>query len=471
MEPTSHEPTPALPDDNPYQSPQTIDRSIAAQAPADGPPDSGRPTYVRFGVLFFLCTLALLLYIDRVCIGQAESWIREELRLDKEQMSWVFMAFTLAYCLFEVPTGHWGDRYGSRGVISRIVIWWSIFTALTGAAFGLWSMLLVRFLFGVGEAGAFPNAARVVTRWFPPAERGFARGAITTVSLLGGAAAPPLAAFLIGLVGWRWTFAVFGAMGVIWAAAFYRWYRDDPAEHPGTGAAERKHIGVEHTDQPGHESHPAIPWGLVVTSPNVWLLGTIMTVSATLFYMQFQWYPTYLKEARNLSEQQAGLFSGIVITGGAFGCILGGLFSDFIVRYTTNRRWSRSFCGGGMMLLSALSLWFVRYSENALVATVLNAAALFFLQVSIPTWWAVVAEISGKHGASMFGLMNSLGGVGVLTMTWLVGKVVNSRELAGIPKLECWRPVFDGVAIALAVGALCWLAVDATRSIVERKSE
>ena len=123
-----------------------------------------------------------------------------------------------------------------------------------------------------------------------------------------------------------------------------------------------------------------------------------------------------------------------------------------------------------MMLLSAACLWGVRYSEQAIVATLLNAAGLFFLQVSIPTWWAVVAEISGRHGASMFGLMNSLGGIGVLTMTFLVGKIVKARELAGIPKLQCWEPVFDGVAIALAVGALCWLFVDATRSIVERES-
>ena len=199
-----------------------------------------RPTYVRYGVLFCLCTLALLLYIDRVCIGQAESNIRASLEMSKADMSWVYNAFILAYCLFEVPTGHWGDRFGSRGVIARIVLWWSVFTALTGAAFGLWSLVALRFLFGAGEAGAFPNAARVVTRWFPAGERGLARGAITTTSLLGGAIAPPLAAWLIGLVGWRWTFSVFGLLGVFWTAAFYAWFRDRPSEHPGVNAAERE---------------------------------------------------------------------------------------------------------------------------------------------------------------------------------------------------------------------------------------
>ena len=248
-----------------------------------------RPTIVRFGVLFFLCTLALVLYLDRVCIGQAEKNIRETLHLTKEHMSWVYNAFILSYCLFEVPMGHWGDRFGSRGVIARIVICWSIFTALTGAAFGLGSLVAIRFLFGAGEAGAFPNAARVVTHWFPPAERGRARGAITTTSLIGGALAPPIAAYLIRLVGWRWTFSLFGLLGVVWAAVFYWWFRDDPHHHPAVNAAERELIGLPPTHDEGGGDHGSIPWLIVVTSPNVWLLGTIMTVSATLFYMQFQW--------------------------------------------------------------------------------------------------------------------------------------------------------------------------------------
>jgi ACS family glucarate transporter-like MFS transporter len=440
---------------SPYEAPQ-----------ADKLPAS-RPTWVRFGVLFFLCTLAVLLYIDRVCIGQAEKSIRDSLDLTKEHMSWVFNAFILAYCLFEVPTGHWGDRFGSRGVIARIVLWWSAFTALTGLAFGLWPLIAVRFLFGAGEAGAFPNAARVVTHWFPAGERGFARGAISTTSLVGGALAPPLAAYLIGIVGWRYTFAIFGALGVVWTAAFYRWFRDNPADHPAVNEAERLHIGTPLP--PGAEKeHMSIPWGIVLTSPNVWLLGSIIVVSATLFYMQFQWYPTYLKEARGLSDQNAAWFTSIVIFGGALGCVAGGLISDWIVRNLRDRKWSRRICGASVLLLAAAALSGVRYSEEAIVATLFNAAALFLMQIAIPIWWTVVAEISGRHGASMWGLMNSLGGLGVLVMTFLVGRIVESREAAGLSKIECWRPVFDGVAIALALGAVCWLFVDATKSIVER---
>jgi MFS family permease len=433
--------------------------------PAAGTSDVAqpRPTKVRYGVLAFLCTLSLLLYIDRVCIGQAETSIRAELGLTKSHMGWIFNAFMLAYCLFEVPTGHWGDRYGSRGVITRIVVWWSVFTALTGAAFGFWSLFVFRFLFGTGEAGAFPNAARVVTRWFPPGERGLARGAITTTSQLGGAIAPPLAAALIALVGWRWTFLSFGLLGVGWSLLFFRWFRDEPAEHAAVNQHEQDLIGPSLA---ARDSQPhAIPWPQVLTSPNVWLLGAIMTVGATLFYMQFQWYPTYLKEARGLSEQQSGWFTGIVILGGALGCIVGGLLADLVTRSTSERKWSRRLCGSSMLLLAFFALAAVRYAPSVLAATLLNAAALFCLQVSIPTWWTVVAEISGRHGAAMFGLMNSMGGLGVMAMNFFVGYVVESREAAGLAPLECWQPVFDGVSLGLALGAVCWSLVNATRPI------
>jgi sugar phosphate permease len=349
-------------------------------------------------------------------------------------------------------------------VIARIVLWWSAFTALTGLAMGFWPLVAIRFLFGAGEAGAFPNAARVVTRWFPIAERGLARGAITTTSQLGGAIAPPLAALLIRLVDWRWTFAIFGLAGVVWAAIFYYWFRDEPGEmNPGAGG--ERAAPAQAKDDPEHH---AIPWRTVIASPNVWLLGTIMTVGATLFYMLFQWYPTYLKDARGLSEQASGWFGGVAMAGGALGCITGGLLSDQIIRRTSERKWTRRMVGSGMLLAAAVCLLGVRFSEHALTASLLCAAALFCLQVSIPTWWTVVAEISGRHGAAMFGLMNGMGGLGVLVLNILVGRIVDAGKEAGTPLIEVWRPIFDGVACGLLLGAICWTLVDATRSIVDQ---
>src|SRR4051812_24943797 len=214
---------------------------------------SARPptpaTRVRYTVLAFLCALTFILYIDRICISKAAPRIERDLDISHTAMGFVFGAFTVAYGLFEVPTGRWGDRYGSRGVLTRIVLWWSAFTALTGCVgrftldSGYWLnvpwldtvvpllldgfllLLLVRFLFGAGEAGALPNAARVVARWFPAGKRGAAQGIVNTSALLGGALAAVAAAYLIELVGWRWSFVLFDTLGVVWAGAFYTWFR------------------------------------------------------------------------------------------------------------------------------------------------------------------------------------------------------------------------------------------------------
>ena len=179
-----------------------------------------RPTRVRYAVLAFLAAMTIVLYLDRVCIGQAAPMIKKDLGISETQKGVVFAAFTLAYAVFEVPTGRWGDRYGSRGVLTRIVVWWSFFTAMTGAAMGFWMLLAVRFLFGAGEAGALPNSARVLRAWFPESSRGRAQGFVTAAMLIGGALAPKVSQLLIDRVGWRWSFAVFGLFGVVWAVAF-----------------------------------------------------------------------------------------------------------------------------------------------------------------------------------------------------------------------------------------------------------
>src|SRR5262245_61124440 len=179
-----------------------------------------RPTHARFVVLGVLCLLSGILYLDRICMSAALDSIQADLKLTNTQGSYVLMAFTLAYGLFEIPTGRWGDRIGGRAILTRISLWWSAFTALSGACTGLWMLVAVRFLFGAGEAGAFPNVARVLSRWFPDEERGRAQGALLAASSVGGAVAPYLATVLIQAIGWRWTFVVFGGVGAVWAFGF-----------------------------------------------------------------------------------------------------------------------------------------------------------------------------------------------------------------------------------------------------------
>src|SRR5687767_9673073 len=220
--------------------------------------------------------LAVVTYLDRVCIATAAPFIMADLGLTLVEMGLVFSAFTLAYSLFEVPSGWLGDRLGPRRVLTRIVLWWSAFTMLTGAAQGLRSLVAIRFLFGAGEAGAFPNAERSFSQWFPARERGMANGVLFFGSRLGGAITAPLALPLIQRWGWRASFLVFGAVGIVWAIVWYRSYRDRPEEHPDVGPEELAWIRQDRRATPNDQlptsdeaSPAATPWRALLTSPNL----------------------------------------------------------------------------------------------------------------------------------------------------------------------------------------------------------
>lgn len=424
-----------------------------------------KPSRVRYGVLAFLCTLTFILYLDRVCIGQAASSIKEELNLTQTHMGYIFGIFTLAYCLFEVPTGHWGDRYGSRGVLTRIVVWWSIFTMLTGVAWGFWSMMGMRFLFGAGEAGALPNTARVVRRWFPLPSRGRIQGWVTTTSLLGGAVAPYLAAYLIKHVGWRETFYLFGIVGAVWALLFYLWYRDDPAMHPGVNAGEIDLLGAEPVATP--EEHPAIPWRLVLSSRNVWLMGAVMSCGSFTSYLHLYWYPTYLKSAFGLDEITSGKYASMVLFGGAVGCVAGGFLHDMVLRLTGDRRWTRSGIGGGVFFLAALAELASIYVDSAFAASFCMTLACMAGHAHVASWWGVTGDIAGKHLGALFGLMNSLGFFGGVMSQLFFGRFADWRESLGYSGRAQWDPAIYLYAVVLMIGAIFWLMVDARKSAVE----
>ena len=213
------------------------------------------PTRVRGRVLAFASLLAVVTYLDRICISAAAPAIMRDLHLTVLQMSVVFSAFTLSYSLFEIPSGWLGDTRGPRRVLTRIVLWWSLFTMLTAAARGYASLVAIRFLFGAGEAGAFPNIARSFSQWFPRRERGRANGVMFLGTRVGGMLSGLIAPLVLLRLGWRATFVVFGCPGVVWAAAWYAWYRDRPGDHPDVNAEER--AWIEQDDRPRQASVPA----------------------------------------------------------------------------------------------------------------------------------------------------------------------------------------------------------------------
>jgi MFS family permease len=428
---------------------------------------SYHPTRVRYGVLLFLCLLSFVLYLDRICMGQAAVPIQNELALSDTTMSWVHAAFTIAYGLFEVPTGRWGDRYGSRGVLTRIVLWWSLFTALTGAATSLWVLLSVRFLFGAGEAGALPNSARVISRWFPPGGRGPAQGYVTMSSLVGAVISPMAAQMLINGVGWRWTFAVFGAVGVVWAIAFYVWFRDDPAQHHAVNQVERDYIGRGTPSVKVSETHSAVPWKLVLGSPDVWLLGFVTSCSAFASYLYFSWYPKYLQAARAVSPDEASRLTSLVLGGGALGCLAGGYLGDWVVRRTGSRRWSRRALGSGGLGIAAAALSISIHCDSPFLAALCASVAALTAGVTLAMWWAVVTEISGKHLGVVFALTNSMGVIGAAGSQLFFGRMSDYFASLGHEGRARYDPAFYVYSGVLLLGAIGWLFLDATRSAVQ----
>ncbi len=458
-----------------------------AAVPDSADSSTEAPSLVRYSVLALLCTLAFVLYIDRVCIGQAATFMQDDLSITNTQWGYVIGAFALAYALFEVPTGHWGDRYGSRGVLLRIVLWWSAFTMLTGCAWtsswetaawgwfpalnaGFLMLLVVRFLFGMGEAGAFPNMARVIGEWFPAHSRGSAQGAITTAAMIGGAAAPVAASNLIVAIGWRFSFAVFGLLGVIWSVAFYRWFHDRPEDHPAVNAAERALIlggRFPHAEEP----HPPLPWRRILTSANLWLLGTVMACGSAVFYMLIGWYATYLKTGRGVAEQDSAVQTSVVMAAGAIGCFCGGYLSDFLVRLTGERRRSRRYIGCGAYLVSAVAIVAALYLDKPWHSTLCISLAFFCVELQIPSWWGVVTEISGKHVGAMFGLMNSMGAVGSVGSPILLGSLSDYLKASGAVGRMQWDPGFYVYAGLMLLAAFCWTMINPERSLVADHEE
>jgi nitrate/nitrite transporter NarK len=283
--------------------------------------------------------------------------------------------------------------------------------------------------------------------------------------MIGGAAAPPIAARLIEAVGWRWTFVVFGAIGALWAWAFYAWFRDRPEQHPAANPAEVELINKGRAAE-AHEAHPPIPWRLVLPSASVWFMGCIMICAAGVFYMLISWYPTYLQKARGAEEIESGDLAGMALAGGAIGCVIGGLLVDYLLRRTGSRRVSYcwlgcvALCTGGATLSLGLQL------ESRFWTSVCVAVACFCLQVQVPAWWATVTHISGRHVGALFGLMNSMGTVGAFASQVFLGSLADVLKAQGYTGRDQWDPGMAVYVGVFALGAVLWLLVNPDRSVV-----
>ena len=412
---------------------------------------------VRYRVLAFAFALAVVTYLDRICISAAAPFIMADLGLSMLQMSVVFSAFTLAYSLFEVPSGWRGDVVGARRVLTRIVLWWSAFTMLTGAAWSLRVLVAIRFLFGAGEAGAFPNIQRSFSRWFPARERGRANGVLFLGSRLGGALAPALAIVLIQRWGWRASFVVFGALGVVWAALWHAWYRDSPAEHPAVDDRERAWIAQD-AASPGAEpkERPDVPWRRLLTCPNLYAICGMYFAFGYGLYFYFTWLPTYLIRVLGFSALAGGFFAGLpfVLAGGAD--LAGGWLTDRLSQ-ARGLRVGRCYLGCASFGGCALLLLASTQAASPVVKAVLLALALACADLALSACWAVCLDTGARYAGVVTGFMNTFGNLGGFVGPLVVGYAVE--------RWGSWALPFSITAAVYAVGAVLWLAIDPRKQL------
>ena len=408
----------------------------------------------RHGVLVLLVLVSVLTFLDRLAISVAGPRMKAELGISDERWGWVLSAFILSYGLFEVPTGAMGDRAGQRGVLARIVVWWSIFTATTGMAWGFVPLLITRFLFGIGEAGAYPNIAGSIARWFPPGERARTQGFIWGASRAGGALAPPIVLAIQGVLGWRATFWILGAVGLVWAACWYGWYRDEPAEQPGITEEELREIGAKAGPRPSD----AIPWRRLLASRQVWLIVFMYGCYAWGSWFYFSWMPEYLVKGLGFTEKQMGVLASLPFLLGALANVGGGFLGDHLAR-RFGLKAGRRLLGSGCLAVSALLLVATASSPDRSVAALTLALGLGVMDLMLPTAWAVCLDIAGDHAGAVTGLMNMAGQAGGFACTVLFGYVVGHSG-------SYHAPLFL-IAAMLGVSSLLFSRIDPTRRLVE----
>lgn len=408
------------------------------------------PTRVRYWVIVFAVTLAVITYIDRVCISQAAPLISSELKFSKEQMGNIFFAFGLAYSLCEIPGGYLGDRIGARRVLMRIVMWWSFFTAATGFAWNYVTMLATRFLFGAGEAGCFPNLTKSFTTWLPTEERVRAQGILWMAARWGGAFTPLLVVRVLRWMNWREAFVLFGAIGVIWALLFYRWYRDNPRDNKSVNAQEL-HI-IEQTQHLA-SSHGSVPWGRFIRSQQVWLLcGQYFCLSYS-WYFYITWLPTYLHEARHLTLDNGALLSTLPLLLGGFGSLIAGILYPLVNRWSGDVGKSRrtmatiGFLGAGSFLLLSNRL------QDATWAMIAMGMASFCNDLVMPGSWAACMDVGGKFAGTLSGAMNMMGNLGGAIAPMVIGYTLAHTN-------NNWFLNLDIAAAVYFSGIFFWLFLD-----------
>jgi MFS transporter, ACS family, glucarate transporter len=407
----------------------------------------------RYVVLALLVLLSIVTYMDRICIGVMAGEMQTALGISKAGWGWVIGAFLLSYGIFEIPSGALGDRIGQRKVLTRIVVWWSAFTMLTGVATNYYALVAIRFLFGAGEAGAYPNASGCIARWFPMAERARAQGLVWGASRVGGALTPLAVGPLLTVLPWQAPFFIFGSLGLVWAVAWFYWFRDDPAVHPSMTPAELNEIGSGHS----HDSHSGVPWGPLFRSPRLWLIMAMywFYVFGAIFFMFA--LKQYFTDGRALSAYTANVCVSLAFAMGAVGNASGGWLSDHLSkRY--GLRVGRCLVGASSLTLTGLLLVATAITRGQMPAAILLILCFGVMDGMLPASWAVCSDVGKRYSGAVSGSMNMAGQAAGYVSSVLYGYYIEWSHNYELPL------VF--FAVNMFVAAVLFALIDPTRPLL-----
>jgi len=408
-------------------------------------------TRVHYRVVLITLLVNSISYIDRVFISVAAPQIRHDLNLSSIQLGLVFGAFSLAYFLFQTPWGSLADTYGACKIVAAGIAGWSLFTALCGAAWNLISMLAFRFGFGASEAAVSPAVASAYTRWVPVSERATAFALFLSGGRIGGAITPPIAAFLLMRVGWRWMFPAFGALGILAAAVWWVWYKDDPEKHRGVSAGELEKIrrpipsgvGASYSDSP-------MPWYRLLRSGPLLMLLAIAFASPLVWQFYITWFPTYLMEERGFTLKEAAGYATLPLFLGVAGNCIGGLVADALSRKLGLRRGQAlvGFCG---LAVSALLLYLGSSLAEHRLAVILLSLAAGVSDMTLGATWSTTVAIGAQSPGLAAGLLNSASNMGAMFSPVLMGWAYQNWQN--------WKMILLACVICDVISAVLWLGI------------
>jgi MFS transporter, ACS family, glucarate transporter len=400
-----------------------------------------KPTHARYGVVVFALALAMIMYIQRVAISQAIVPISADLHLDKAQTGMVLGAFGLSYALFEIPMGLLGDKLGVRRVLSQLVLLWSLCLALTGWVWNLTSLWIMRFLFGAGEAGCFPNLTRMLSTWLPVGERVKAQAVMWAFGRWGGALAPPVAFVAIHHFGWRMGFGILALLGAAWVAAFLPWFRNDPAQHKGVNKAELTML-QESRALVLHDH--GMPWYRLLLQKDIAFLGLQYFGFSYTWYFYVTWLPTWLQQSRGLEPGVAAGYAMIPLALGGLGSIVSGFLP-----LSVPRKWVAIFGFSATAILISI----IPNVPGVALPMALMGLASFFSDLTMPISWNTCVEIGKQYTATVSSTMNMLGNFAGFVAPVVFGLILQHTD-------NNWAAVMYTMSAAAVVSATCWFFLE-----------